>query len=227
MPTPSDLFSLVALDMNGTTVEDNGIFDTSLAAALAAVGAPAPDPSALHAVRGMAKRDMFRSLLPAGDDADRAYSEFTAEFAASIGRGAVAPIDGVDDVLRQLRQLGLAIALITGFPHELQQAMIAELGWVSLVDLSVSTDDVPRGRPYPDLIHHAARHCGVTDTRRIVVAGDTTNDLEAGRAAGAGLVVGVLTGSHDAARLGSVPDTCLIDSVADLPDLLVAVALEA
>src|SRR5688572_20262684 len=113
MAAPSDLFSLVALDMNGTTVEDNGIFDSSLAAALAAVGAPAPDPSKLQAARGMAKREMFRRLLPSGEDADRAYAEFTAAFAASIEQGAVAPIDGVDDVLRQLRQFGLAIALIT------------------------------------------------------------------------------------------------------------------
>jgi phosphoglycolate phosphatase-like HAD superfamily hydrolase len=54
----------------------------------------------------------------------------------------------------------------------------------------------------------------------VLVAGDTVNDLKAGRAAGARYTVGVLTGAHTVAELGSSPHTHLLASVADLPDLL-------
>jgi len=52
------------------------------------------------------------------------------------------------------------------------------------------------------------------------VVGDTTSDLVAGARAGASLVIGVLSGAHSRAELAQAPHTHLIDSVADLPSLL-------
>jgi phosphoglycolate phosphatase-like HAD superfamily hydrolase len=54
----------------------------------------------------------------------------------------------------------------------------------------------------------------------VAVVGDTSNDLLAGTRSGASLVVGVLTGAHSRAELERAPHTHLIDSVADLPALL-------
>lgn len=60
---------------------------------------------------------------------------------------------------------------------------------------------------------------GVTNTQRVLVAGDTPNDLAAGMNAGAAYVVGVLTGSFDATELGREPHTHLLPSVAQLPKI--------
>jgi phosphoglycolate phosphatase len=49
----------------------------------------------------------------------------------------------------------------------------------------------------------------------VVVVGDAVADLRMGRAAGAGLVVGVLSGLSSAALLAPYADA-VIDSVADL-----------
>ncbi len=59
----------------------------------------------------------------------------------------------------------------------------------------------------------------VSEVGRVLVAGDTPNDLAAGRNAGAGFVVGVLTGAATAAELGGHRHTHLLRSVADLPSL--------
>ena len=50
---------------------------------------------------------------------------------------------------------------------------------------------------------------------RVVVVGDAVADLQMGRTAGAGLVVGVLSGLSSAALLAPYADA-VIDSVADL-----------
>jgi phosphoglycolate phosphatase-like HAD superfamily hydrolase len=52
------------------------------------------------------------------------------------------------------------------------------------------------------------------------VIGDTALDLQAGTNAGAGWVIGVLSGAHDAEMLGRTPHTHLLPSIAELPGLL-------
>jgi phosphoglycolate phosphatase-like HAD superfamily hydrolase len=61
---------------------------------------------------------------------------------------------------------------------------------------------------------------GIHHVARVLVAGDTTRDLEAGTNSGAGFVVGVLTGGQDAAALGAVRHTHLLPSAALLPELM-------
>jgi phosphoglycolate phosphatase len=227
MHAPADVFSLVALDMNGTTVEDSGIFDLALAHAFAAIDCDVPAPESIAPLRGGSKSQMFQTLIADTVLADRAYRAFVAGFTAEVERGAVRPIAGVADVLAELRQLGLCVCLMTGFPLALQRSIIDKLGWAPLIDLSVSSDEVAHGRPHPDMVQYATEGARVDDLARVVVVGDTVNDLLAGQRAGAGLLVGVTTGAHDADRLETVRGARIIDSVAALPDLLALVAAGA
>ena len=48
------------------------------------------------------------------------------------------------------------------------------------------------------------------------MAGDTVSDLEAGTAANAGAVIGVLSGAHDRATLEAAPHTDLIPDITGL-----------
>ena len=52
--------------------------------------------------------------------------------------------------------------------------------------------------------------------------GDTRSDLEAGANAGVGWNIGVLSGAHSREQLEELPHTALINSVADLPEVLSA-----
>jgi phosphoglycolate phosphatase-like HAD superfamily hydrolase len=52
---------------------------------------------------------------------------------------------------------------------------------------------------------------------RVAAIGDTALDLRAGANAGAGWVIGVLSGAHDLATLDCTPHTHLLPSIAEVP----------
>jgi phosphoglycolate phosphatase-like HAD superfamily hydrolase len=61
---------------------------------------------------------------------------------------------------------------------------------------------------------------GIADAASVMTVGDTVLDLRAGRNAGAGWVVGVLSGAHGRTQLEREPHDHLIGSVAELPGLI-------
>jgi phosphoglycolate phosphatase-like HAD superfamily hydrolase len=83
----------------------------------------------------------------------------------------------------------------------------------------VYPDEVPAGRPAPYLIFQAMQKTRVEPVKRVAAIGDTILDLQAGTNAGAGWVIGVLSGAADAATLGHTPHTHLLPSIAKLPSL--------
>jgi phosphonatase-like hydrolase len=110
--------------------------------------------------------------------------------------------------------------LNTGFDRTIAGLIIEAVGWQSAVDSIVCGDDVAEGRPAPDLIFKSMERTGVSAVRRVMAVGDTVLDLRAGKRAGAGWVVGVLSGAHDRSQLEIEPHDILIDSVAELPAII-------
>ena len=90
------------------------------------------------------------------------------------------------------------------------------LGWSDLFRVRVSPQDAGRGRPAPDMLLQCLIRLQGYDTKSLVVVGDTASDMQAGKRAGAGLCVGVLTGTDSSARLVENGADHVIDSVADL-----------
>jgi len=131
-------------------------------------------------------------------------------------RGAE-PVPGVSEAFRVLRASGVGVVLCTGFDTRIAAEVIGLLEWRNLVDGVVTSDDVARGRPAPDLIYRAMRELGVASARAVVAVGDTVNDLEAAAAAGVGASIGVLTGAHDRSRLAAAPHTAILASAAEVP----------
>ena len=63
---------------------------------------------------------------------------------------------------------------------------------------------------------------GADDVRDIAMVSGTEHGVAAGRRAGARIVAGVRTGPHTPARMRAAGATDLIESVAELPDLVTA-----
>jgi phosphonatase-like hydrolase len=117
----------------------------------------------------------------------------------------VAAIPGAEALFAQCRSAGIKVCLSTGFSPATRDAIIAELGWGSLVDLVLSPADAGRGRPWPDMPLTALLRLGGGSVHELAVVGDTTSDVESGLRAGAGIVAGVLTGESTRAELEAVP----------------------
>ncbi|HWF16647.1 MAG TPA: HAD family hydrolase [Acidimicrobiales bacterium] len=218
-------YALACLDMAGTTVRDDGAVERAFAEALAAVGVTEGTPRYDEAQRfvgetmGWSKADVFAQLLEA-DEVQRATSRFASAYEAIVASGAVVPIPGAPAVLRDLRAHGVKVCLTTGFAPSTRDALLGALGWRESIDLALSPADVGRGRPAPDLILGAMMRLGVDEPGAVAVVGDTVSDLEAGTAAGARAVIGVLSGAHDEATLAAAPHTAIVPDVTGLIGLL-------
>ena len=217
---------LVAMDMAGTTVADDGAVEEAFQRALDAVGLIAGDlrespREYIRRTMGQSKITVFTALL-GGDHhrAEEANAAFEEAFDQAVDRGEVWAIPGAESVFATLRDAGMRICLTTGFSPATRQRIIGALGWDGSIDLALSPADAGRGRPWPDMILTAVLRLHIDAVAEVAVVGDTSNDLLAGTRSGASLVVGVLTGAHSRAELERAPHTHLIDSVADLPALL-------
>lgn len=216
---------LACLDMAGTTVSDDGAVLASFRAALDTLGVVGESERSrmteyVVATMGESKIAVLRALFPGDEErAQAANRAFEAAYHRRID--AARPLPGAVETLEQLRDDGVRIALTTGFSRTTADALLDRLGWRPLIDLCLTPAQVGgRGRPHPDLILAAAARLADGDTSRVAVAGDTAGDVRSGRAAGARIVAGVLTGAHDRARLTGAGATHILGGVAQFPALL-------
>lgn len=146
---------------------------------------------------------------------------------------AAAPVAlrGVASTLAELRRRGVRVALVCEPDRGSAAAALAALGWVvsadsagGVVDAMVCGDEVVEPPPAPYAVHHAMELTGTLDVRQVLVAGDSLALLEAGRAAGAGWVVGVLSGAARRPELEGGPHDAILSDVNDLLALAVPAA---
>ncbi|GAB3605348.1 phosphonatase-like hydrolase [Conyzicola nivalis] len=220
-----DGIELVVFDMAGTTVSDDGVVEAAFQRAAERTGVVAtltPD-EALAYVRttmGMSKIDVFTRLADGDvEAATRATAAFETAYAELIEETGAAEIPGAEALIRSLLDGGVKVALTTGFAPVTRDAILRSLGWLDLVDVALSPVDAGRGRPAPDLVLAAALRSGVSAMSAVAVVGDTASDIRSGLSAAAGLVVGVLSGSHDEATLDEAGAHAVIRDVTLLPSL--------
>lgn len=209
IPDSSRVIDLAVIDMAGTTIADNGIVERAVDEALSRAGLDAITPETLRPLRGMAKTDMFNRLAPDPHKAAETHRNFVDLMLEAVLAGELPAKDGAEAVLLGLRERGVKTCLMTGFDAAVQEALLDSLGWRELIDLTVAQSGTLRGRPYPDLILTAVIELGIDAVHRVLVAGDTANDLLAGTRSGAGRVIGVLGGAHERKQLEAAPHTAI------------------
>lgn len=211
------MIDLVVLDVAGTTVQEHGLVYQALADTVIAAGGSAQD---VGRWMGAGKYEAISSML-GRSDVDSEFADFHERLAKLYAETPPTPLPGVPEALAWLRSNGVQVALTTGFDRPIVDGLLDVLGWrEGVLDAVVCVDDVPAGRPAPYMIFKAMELTGAGDVRRVLTAGDTVRDLEAGTNAGAGFVVGVLSGSQTAQELGAVRHTHLLPGVAEIPALL-------
>ncbi len=222
-------YTLACFGLIGTTVADDGILERAYAEAIATqgvvtgTGAYARSMAQVHRARGKTTIDVLRELFPGNEvRAQAAHLAFERSFSGAVQRTGVRPLPGAAEALAELAEAGYRICLLSSVSRRQLEALLAALGWRDRIDLALGADEVPRGCPFPDPVLQAMLRLGVDDVRETVVVQSTESGVVSGRRAGAGVVAGVLTGSHPAARLRKAGATHVLASVADLPAVLAA-----
>ena len=214
-------FRLVSLDMAGTTFDDgNTVYEVLENTVTKASGQQVPG-ELLEKWTGTSKFAAIEGMLTAlksEADPQQVYVQFTEALNARYRDNPPQPFPGVAEMFAELRDEGVKVALQTGYARPVAEMLLEGAGWRvgTHIDALVPSDEVAASRPAPYLIFHTMEATGVVDVREVLAAGDTPNDLLAGTRAGAGYVVGVLTGAHGVDELGRVPHTHLLGGVTEI-----------
>ena len=228
MLTHRNTIELAVLDMGGTTINEAGAVEDSFAAGIDAAHLAQSSEQREQMMRyvgttmGRSKIDVFTHLANgAPGEARTANEAFEEHLRALLSAGRITPIPEADDAIRELQDMGIKVALATGFSRDIQHLILEHLGWQTLADFTVTRQEAGRGRPAPDMPLTALLHTKTTCVQHMLVCGDTVSDMLSGIRAGAGRVVGVESGTtHTAEQLRDAGATDIIATVADLPTLL-------
>ncbi len=212
---------LVVFDMAGTTVDDNvngvPLVLKSYRDAFYAFGVKV-SMEVLNEQRGRDKWTVISEL--GGEKAPRIYEHFLKTLEDNVSK--VKEIEGASETFKFLMSHGVRVIASTGFPMDIADAIIKQLGWIKegLIDTWICSEQVGVSRPNPKMILHAMKQFGFEDPRLVVKVDDTAKGIEEGLNAGV-ITVGVLTGTQSVQRLeAAAPDT-ILRSVKDLPDYLI------
>jgi phosphoglycolate phosphatase-like HAD superfamily hydrolase len=124
------------------------------------------------------------------------------------------PFTDTRTLFGKLHAQGIKIAIATTDDRAPTQAMIEAFDIEEYMSSMVCADDGIPAKPAPDMVLTLCKRMEV-DPSKVMVIGDTTADLKMARAAGAGLIVGVLSGVSNARDLVAYADV-LIGSVDEL-----------
>lgn len=124
------------------------------------------------------------------------------------------PVTDLKALLAALRRRVPTFAVATSDDRDPTERTLAALGIAGEMAALACADDGIRPKPAPDPVLHLCSALGTAPARTAVI-GDSPADMRMARAAGAGRVIGVLTGVGDRATLEPLADLVL-GSIAEL-----------
>ncbi len=220
---------LVIFDLAGTTVHDNQDVHKVLQHALKHFGFEISVDDA-NAVMGIPKPIAIRDLLKLKkletipeNLIEDIHSLFVQSMIAFYKTDpSVKEKEGTSEVFKILKSKGIKIAVDTGFDRAITNTILARLNWIEdkLIDGSVCSDEVANGRPHPDMVFKAMQLAGIDDIAKVAKVGDTASDMHEGTSAGCNLVIGITSGAFTREALSKEPHTHLIDSLKELPAIV-------
>jgi beta-phosphoglucomutase len=124
-----------------------------------------------------------------------------------LSKGRLTPMKGLHVLIERLRESGIPMALATSAPEPNVIHTLNELGLGDAFPVIVRGDQVPRGKPAPDVFLEAARRLNV-EPKECLVFEDAPMGIEAAHAAGMPVVA--LTTSFQAAHFDGLerPPSC-------------------
>jgi phosphoribosylaminoimidazole-succinocarboxamide synthase len=190
-PAIPDGIEAVVLDFDGTLADTTPSHEQAPRAALQPHGLGL-DPGWYLRHAGLSIRDLLAELPGARQlPHDEIIQQSRTHLLATVHY--ITPIDCVVTLLRAARRAGLPCAIASGASRLLVQPGLEALGLRAEFAAVIAREDVPRGKPAPDLYIEAARRLDVPPGHCLAVD-DAPDGVTAARAAG--MHVLTLAGGH-------------------------------
>ncbi len=207
---------LVIFDCDGVLIDSERLAVKVDVVILRELGWPLSEADVIERFVGRSDADaradieahLGRRLPPGWDETvERRYREAFAD--------ALAPVDGVLDALDRITKPG---CIASSGTHDHMRFTLGLTGlYERFAGRIFSAEDVPNGKPAPDLFLHAADRMGATPGGCVVVE-DSRHGVQAARAAG--MHVLGFAGGLTRPEVLEGPDTIVFDDMRDLPGLI-------
>jgi phosphonatase-like hydrolase len=238
--TMTQPIELVVFDMAGTTVQDRHEVEMCFLEAASHTGMTVT-PERVLALQGYSKIYVFELLWKEmiGEKhpdlkafVNNSYNEFCKILENHYVTNNIFPTDGCLEIFEYLKQKDIKIALTTGFYRKVTDIILGKLGWLeglnkqyvgnknTIIQASIASDEVLRGRPDPLMIHKAMSLLNVHDGMRVINVGDTPSDLKSGIRAGVRMSLGVTNGTHTRQQLSVHRNDGFLSKVSDLKQFI-------
>ena len=210
-PARASKIGLIVFDMAGTTVNDEDSVNRCLREALGAHGLEVT-PEQVNAVMGIFKPDAIRILIGQSSKADSPADRVDAIHEDFVARSvrfyredpSVHEVEGAGRTFARLQGAGITVALNTGFNLAITDVILDRLGWrrSPLVDATITSDEVARGRPHPDMIRALMAKFGIEDPSNVALLHGVADPVRGvrGKSDVVGIGIEVGAGSDEAAN---------------------------
>lgn len=231
---------LVVFDMAGTTVQDRHEVEMCFMDAAAHTGLSVT-PERVLALQGYSKIYVFellwKEMIGEGhrdlsEFVNNSYHIFCEILENHYYSNDVYPTEGCLEIFDFLKEKNIKIALTTGFYRKVTNIILGKLGWLegldaqflgnkdTIIQISIASDEVSKGRPEPFMIQKAMKLLNVHDSLRVINIGDTPSDLKSGIRAGCRMSLGVTNGTHMRGQLSIHRNDGLMNNLADLKQII-------
>ncbi len=222
------MIKLVVFDMAGTTVDEDQLVYRNVQKAINEAGYDATLELVLQVGAGKAKIQAIKDVLKAmqieisDQEAENIHERFVQMLDKAYDEADIKEQPGASKTFQELHQRNIKVALNTGYSRKTADQLLAKLGWKnnSLIDFTITSDEVEQGRPHPDMIHKAMQAFDLFHPKQVAKVGDAMIDIEEGKTVGCGLVLGVTTGAHSREQLTSAQPDGVIDRLEALLEML-------
>ena len=208
-------FRAVLFDFDFTLADSSPGIVVCMNHALGRLGLPPAPADAIRRTIGLDPRTALGIL--AGEGWGARENEFLEHFVGKADEVMVAStsfLPGAARTLQTLHDAGHQLGVVTTKYRRRVVDALERDGLLTLFDVLVGADDVPRPKPAPDGLLRAADGLGIPTTECVFV-GDSEVDAMAARAAGMAFVA-VLSGTTEAAVFGRHPARAVLGGVAEL-----------
>jgi phosphoglycolate phosphatase len=154
---------------------------------------------------------------PADEDFRQAYPVFLELYTENTSKRSML-YPGVREGLDYLKSRGFSLGCVTNKAAQFTLPLLRDLGVFDDFGIVVAGDTLPKKKPDPLPLLHAAEHFGVAPQDALMI-GDSVSDVKAARAAGFHIVCMSYGYNHGQDIREANPDA-VIDSMAELPGLL-------
>jgi pyrophosphatase PpaX len=204
-------------DLDGTLVDSIDLILQSSRYAFEGFAGRAPTDDEWRAGIGRPLVTMFRQYVQDDAEVERLVARYRT-FQLENHDRLLHAYDGVVATLRALHQSGHPMALVTSKADWLARRALEHVGIADLFPVLVGCDSCTNHKPHPEPVERALALLGVEPADALFV-GDSSHDVESGRAAGV-YTVGVTWGAFAREELVAAGAHVVIDQVEALPGVV-------